>query len=161
MKTKKIDGVTHFKKNSERGIKDLDLIEKEMKRLKRRKKLNGFEHVKTKSFNEGDCVIRATALALDVTYNESFDMFSEFYPVDDAGGVRDRDYFRLLESKGWHFTELQKKYVSKRKLPKTPCLVLQDDHMVYINDGKLYDQYNVGSMGICGVLGYFTQEEEV
>ncbi len=134
-------------------------LQKEIKRLERRKRLNGFEHVKMKSFNKGDCVIRAVALALDIPYGESLDMFREFYPADDKGGVMFPNYFHILESKGWHFTELQKRYVSKRKLPKIPCLVLQEYHMVYIDEGKLYDEHNVGDMGICGVLGYFTQQE--
>ena len=105
-----------------------------------------------KKCNKPDCVIRAFAIAADITWQESFDILSQIaredYNVPNAKGV----YEKVFAQRGYKVVTLKAKAGEKRKTaeefaksnPKGRYILSLASHLCAVVDGKIRDGWNCG-----------------
>ena len=128
---------------------------------------------------EGDCVIRAIAVATEKPYVEvrealkkEASAYAKRYPrAHDGRSIkRSRNggynakgaYVGYLKSLGWEYTEPKDTYLRADMLPPGRLVVLVNRHAVAVIDGIIHDSYDSGGRsGKVRVEGYWTAPKAV
>ena len=117
---------------------------------------------------EGDCVVRAIAIAAELPYKDVHDALTEWQGWDADAGGNNSDHFTyrrfLIEKLGFIWIPLMKigsgckVHLREDELPKGRIIVRVTGHLAAVIDGVLHDTYDCSSHGRRCVYGYFKKE---
>jgi hypothetical protein len=123
-----------------------------------------------------DCVCRATAIALDLPYDQVYaDLAKIVYTSRATKLVRDshprkgmhrRVYESYLFARGWTWTPTMKigsgckVHLRASELPSGRLLVRVSKHLVAVIDGIIYDTHDPSRDGTRCVYGYYSKQKE-
>lgn len=115
-----------------------------------------------------DCVVRAIAIATEMTYAEANDLINQVAGKDvDArnNGVNKKVWKDLMKQLGWIWTPTMlvgsgcKVHLVADELPMGRLVVSVSKHLTVMIDGVIHDVYpNVARGGTRAVYGYFIKE---
>ena len=135
-----------------------------MKVSEYRKKTATFEYYnpnplenEKKRWDRGDCVIRAFAVAMDITWLEAFDMLSEEARKTYNVPNDDKVWNAVLKANGFEYHGLKAEYGQKRmtveefckKYPKGRYFISISNHCTAVINGVCYDTWNPARKCVC------------